>query len=319
MCDNLQLVVMTHDGRQHADEILACWFLQVLHGGEIRIVRSSDRQLAQHADVLLDMGGKYSQSQGRFDHHGKPKNLPTPHTGRVCGFATAGLVWKSYGPRICELLLEDAREGPWLEYRDSQSTEILQGLYTLFSQILDQEIIAPIDAWDLGEYPEKSLAKRVLPFQWILPHLDFESAMQALGKAFIHRLRTLAETVACEKNLERDLWQNGPCEFWVFGEWLVVKAEEGKRVELRAAKNFASQILGMPLLGVVSSLRNGTRWGAFTPFPLPESVWIPKDLEYAAGKRSFFHEDSGRLIQFMRECAMQNRLPVPDSSVRYRA
>ncbi len=316
MYDDLQLVVVTHDGRQHADEILACWFLQVLHGGEIKLVRSSDKNLARHADFLLDVGGVYAPLAGRFDHHGKPKNLPEPPQGRVCGFATAGLVWRSYGAHICELLLEDAREGPWLEYRDTQDQESLNGLYALFAHILDQEIIAPIDAWDLGEYPEKAISKRVLPFQWILPHMDFETAMQSLGKAFVHRLRTLAETVACEKNLERDLWRNGPCEFWVFSDWLVVKAEEGKRVELRAAKNFASQVLGMPLLGVVSSLRGGTRWGAFTPFPLPDYLKIPRDLEYAAGKRSFFHADAGRLIQFMRECALQNRLPVPAIGVR---
>lgn len=319
MNEETRLVIATHDGRQHADEILACWFFHVLHGGEIQIVRTSDAAQLAHADVRLDCGGIYDPANGWIDHHGNLPNLPEPHPARASTFATAGLVWRLYGPRICELALEDAREGPWIDFRNRQEWGVLKALYERFSAILDQEIIAPIDAWDVGVYPDKSLSRQLLPFQWVLPHMDFEVAMTALGKAFIQRLRTLAETVACEDNLERDMIHNGPCEFWVYGPWLIVKAPAGKRVELRAAKKFAGSVLHMPLLGVLSSLRGGTRWGAFLTSPLPYAIKIPGDLEFAAGRRSFFHDDPMRLLQFLKSCVGEKALHVPFGRVESEA
>jgi hypothetical protein len=175
--------------------------------------------------------------------------------------------------------------------------------------------VAPIDAWDLGVYPDKSLTRYVLPFQWILPHLEFDAAVSAIGKAFCNRLRTLAETLAGESVLEQDLLQNGPCEFWLFDNWLVVKAADGQRVALKAAKNFSCKVLRTPLLAVLSSIRGGSKWGAFISAPLPASCKIPQGVEYAAGRRSFFHEDAQVLLSFLRQCAAQNALQVPFTSV----
>lgn len=316
MNDDIRLVVATHDGRQHADEVLACWFFYTLYGGDIRVVRTNDSTQQAFADVRLDCGGIYEPDGDWIDHHGEPPHLPTPPPTRTSAYATAGLVWRLYGAKICEMLLDETREGPWLEFRDQQSEERLAELYSRFAHILDQEIVAPIDAWDVGVYPDKALTRQLLPFQWILPHLDFEVAMIALGRAFLQRLRTVAETVACEDNLERDMIQNGPCEFWVFGSWLVVKAPAGKRVELRAAKRFAGSVLHIPLLGVLSSLRGGTRWGAFMTAPLPAAIEIPPDLEFAAGRRSFFHDDPMRLLQFLKGCAGEKALHVPFGHVQ---
>ena len=310
MSEETKLVIVTHDGRHHADEVLACWFYQVLHGHDVKIVRSSDHTIQSMADVLLDCGGVYDPKHERIDHHGGCI-LPNPPYGRVSGYATAGLVWRLYGRKICLLLLQDSKEGPWLEFAAGLSDDDLAEYLEMFVNLLDQEIVAPIDAWDLGVYPERGLSRHLLPFQWILPHLEFETAMAALGRAFIHRLRTIAETAACESNLERDLVENGPCSFWVLGGWLVVKAQDGKRVELRAAKRFANRTMNMPLLGVLSSIRGGSRWGAFLTQPLPYNVKVPTDLEYAAGRRSFFHDQPYRLLDFLRTCIDTKQLPVP--------
>lgn len=310
MSEENLVVVATHDGRHHADEVLACWFYSVLHGGAVRIVRTSDKELQRLADALLDAGGQYDPLRDRIDHHGDIK-LPDPPPHRISGYATAGLVWRLYGRRICRLLLDKQEEGPWSEYRTGLPEDDLVECLDQLVRTLDQEIIAPIDAWDLGLYPEHFLSRHLLPFQWVLPHLEFTTAMEALGRAFSHRLRTLADNLAGESNLEHDLLNNGPSAFWALGDWLVVKAEDGRRVELRSAKRFASRTMGMPLLAVVSSLRGGSRWGAFLPSPLPYEIRIPSDLEFAGGRRSLFHDRPERLLDFLRECAADRALHPP--------
>lgn len=309
-----KLVVATHDGRHHADEVLACWFFRVLHGPDIQIVRTSDADQQRQADVLLDCGGEFDPGRGRFDHHGEVR-LPSPHPYRICEYATAGLVWRTYGRRICRLLLSNPQARLWADYVADLPVDDYEEALTALALTMEQEIVAPIDAWDLGLYPERHVTRQIIPFQWILPHLEFETAVAAVGRAFTHRLWTLAETMARESNLEHDLLENGPCEFWVLGPWLVVKAQDGHRVELRAAKRFALRTMNMPLLAVISSIRGGSRWGAFLTVQLPYGQTVPSDLEYAAGRRSFFHDDALRLLAFLRECAEGKQLPLPGFGV----
>lgn len=313
--ENVRTVVVTHDGRHHADELLACWFLRVLYHGEIRIVRSTDPKIMESADFLLDCGGKYDPSCGRFDHHGSRDNLPVPPPGRVAGYATAGLVWRRYGIQIMKILLAEW-EGPWNSFCESLgSKRKVRECYTTLSDILDQEIIAPIDAWDLGVYPDKSYTRYVLPCQWLLSQIDFETAMNALGKSFAGRLRSLAEGMAGEGVMLRDLLENGPGQFWVLGDWVVAQAAPGARLDLRAAKRFSGSSLKLPLLAVLSTIRGGSRWGAFLSQPLPRSFAVPAGVEYAAGRRSFFHDSSEILLDFLRDVVNQNALPFPFARV----
>ncbi len=305
-----RIVVVTHDGRHHADELLAVWFFHILHEGEITVVRSSDPEVWKAADVLLDCGGVYDPTSGRFDHHGEAE-VPKAPALRICPYATAGLVWKHYGTQIIETILKYSEEGPWPAFAANTLDLELQQAYTMFAHMLDCELVAPLDAWDNGVYPSPEITRRVLPVQWILPHLDFETAMMAMGRALTYRLRAMAEAVAAETQLERELWSNGPTDFWLWGEWLVVKAPAGQRLDVKAAKSFACRIVGQPLLAVVSSIRYGTKWGAFFTGPLPSSVRIPEEFEYASGRRAVFHVDAERLLAFLKDCALRNALPLP--------
>lgn len=305
-------VVVTHGGRQHADEILACWFYAVLC--DIRVIRSSNPEDWKYADILLDCGGVYDPGNHRIDHHGTSQ-IPTAPRGRLSGYATAGLVWRLYGSRICVAILREERDGPWRELAESLSKTQMEACLKFFSNIMDQEVVALVDAWDLGIYPPKMLSRLALPCQWLLPHLDFEVAMDALGSAFAQRLRLLAESVATEKMLMNNMLCNGPSEFYVFGEWLVILAAPGKRIDVKSAKAFAGKVVGIPLLAVLSSLRAGTRWGAFFLEALPNSISIPRDIEYAAGRRTLFHDDPRRLMSFVRECSSSNALHIPELRV----
>ena len=104
-------VVCTHAGRHHADELLACWFFWVLFGEEARIVRTGDPSLLTRADWLLDTGGVFDPTTGRYDHHGCAK-VPLPKNPNRPPYATAGLIWRSAGYKVIESVLADLTGRP---------------------------------------------------------------------------------------------------------------------------------------------------------------------------------------------------------------
>jgi uncharacterized UPF0160 family protein len=122
------ITVVTHSGAFHADDVFACATLALyFKDKEIKITRSRDRDIFSKADILVDVGEEYNPEKLRFDHHQKEgagsreNNIP---------YASFGLVWKEYG-------------------------EFLTGNKESF-QIIDDKIVAPIDAGDNGiELTEK--------------------------------------------------------------------------------------------------------------------------------------------------------------------
>ena len=64
------MIVGTHDGRFHCDEVLACTMLT--HFTEkfkdAKIVRSRDPKIWETCDILVDVGGKYEPPK-LLDHH----------------------------------------------------------------------------------------------------------------------------------------------------------------------------------------------------------------------------------------------------------
>lgn len=61
-------LVVTHDGEFHADEVVAVSLLKVVFG-DVRIVRTRDREMIEKADFVLDVGGILAPERRKFDHH----------------------------------------------------------------------------------------------------------------------------------------------------------------------------------------------------------------------------------------------------------
>ena len=116
--------IVTHNGSFHADDIFACATLALYLEKKktpYTITRTRDENIINAADYVVDVGGIYDQEHNRFDHHqpggaGKREN--------AIPYAAFGLVWKKYGPLLCE------------------SEEIVADL--------DRHIAQPIDAIDNG-------------------------------------------------------------------------------------------------------------------------------------------------------------------------
>lgn len=124
MDGNKKVSIVTHSSGFHTDDIFAVATLSLFlkkEGKEFTITRSRDMSIAEKADYLLDFGGIYDPSLGRFDHHqeggaGKRENgIP---------YASFGLVWKEFGDKLTG---------------NSKVTALI-----------DQRLVQPIDAYDNG-------------------------------------------------------------------------------------------------------------------------------------------------------------------------
>ncbi len=92
-------LVVTHDGKFHADEVLAVAVLSLSLGEDnVEIVRSRDLEMIAKADIVVDVGQVYSPEHNRFDHH-QPEGGGVRDNG--IPYASFGLVWKHFGEKLC--------------------------------------------------------------------------------------------------------------------------------------------------------------------------------------------------------------------------
>lgn len=95
-----KLTVVTHNGRFHPDDVFAVATLQLVFqkSHNIKIIRTRESEIIQKADIVVDVGGEYDESENKFDHHQiggagvRDNGIP---------YASFGLVWKKFGPVLC--------------------------------------------------------------------------------------------------------------------------------------------------------------------------------------------------------------------------
>lgn len=64
------LVIGTHSGRFHADEIVACALLKQLpEYADAQIIRTRDTEQLADCDIVVDVGGVFDPTRHRYDHH----------------------------------------------------------------------------------------------------------------------------------------------------------------------------------------------------------------------------------------------------------
>ncbi|WP_073008277.1 MYG1 family protein [Clostridium amylolyticum] len=83
--------VGTHDGRFHADEVMATAILKEVY--EIELTRTRDENVLKTLDIVYDVGG------GEFDHHGMDKIYRENGTP----YAACGLIWRGFGKEVIKL------------------------------------------------------------------------------------------------------------------------------------------------------------------------------------------------------------------------
>jgi uncharacterized UPF0160 family protein len=128
------MVIATHDGSFHADEVFAIAALSLL-GDPVEVVRTRDRDALAHADLRVDVGFRDDASTGNFDHH--QRDFMGARNNGV-RYASFGLVWREFGARVC---------GGDQELADA----------------VDATLVLPVDANDTGQQLTRSLIDGVHP------------------------------------------------------------------------------------------------------------------------------------------------------------
>lgn len=118
---NKNKILVTHNGSFHSDDLFATATLSILNNGNIKILRTRDKEIFKTGDYVYDVGGIYNEEKNLFDHH--QKGGAGNRTNGI-PYSSFGLVWKKYGEQICG------------------SKEV--------SQKIDEKIVQPIDAVDNG-------------------------------------------------------------------------------------------------------------------------------------------------------------------------
>jgi uncharacterized UPF0160 family protein len=131
------MVIATHDGSFHADEVFAVAALGLLGEGEpLEVVRTRDPKLIEAADLRVDVGFRDDPDTGHFDHHQRGFDAKRANGVRYASF---GLVWRAFGARICDGDLEVAAA-------------------------IDETLVQTVDANDTGQRLTESLVDGVRPF-----------------------------------------------------------------------------------------------------------------------------------------------------------
>lgn len=186
--------VGTHNGVFHTDEILACVLLKyakMLTSPGV-IIRTRNDNILNSLKIVIDVGGKASPKELRYDHHMR-EFKETFDANHDIKLSSCGLVYKNHGKEVISNILSSE----W-KINDSKNLE-----YT-YAKVYD-EFIAGIDAGDNGinQYPDEikpkyhintHLAYRVSRFN---PPWNEEAAVQQNGgnvsKAFLAAMDIVEE------------------------------------------------------------------------------------------------------------------------------
>ncbi|HEX8885454.1 MAG TPA: MYG1 family protein [Noviherbaspirillum sp.] len=128
------MIIATHSGKFHADDVWAAAVLNLMFPGS-ELLRTRDPAVIARADFAIDVGGVWDPEKGRFDHH--QKGFQGARASGVV-YASAGLVWKEYGPRCVSLVAEQAGHA----LSQTQSTEI--------AYAIDADLVQYLDMSDTG-------------------------------------------------------------------------------------------------------------------------------------------------------------------------
>ncbi|MFZ0043107.1 MAG: MYG1 family protein [Solirubrobacteraceae bacterium] len=128
------MLIATHDGSFHADEVFAVAALKLLDG-DAAVTRTRDRDTLAQADVRVDVGFRDDASTGDFDHHQRGFDRVRPNCVRYASF---GLIWREFGARVC-----------------GGDQEV--------SDLVDASLVQAVDANDTGQQLTETLIEGVHP------------------------------------------------------------------------------------------------------------------------------------------------------------
>ena len=127
------MIVATHPGNFHADDVFAVAALELVHG-PLQVVRTRDAERQAAAELRVDVGGRSDPATGDFDHHQKGGAGERENGIRYASF---GLVWREHGEALA-----GSAEG---------------------AAAIDERLVCGVDANDVGQTLVETLVGDIRP------------------------------------------------------------------------------------------------------------------------------------------------------------
>uniref|UniRef100_A0A336LPI0 CSON009741 protein n=1 Tax=Culicoides sonorensis TaxID=179676 RepID=A0A336LPI0_CULSO len=200
-----EVVIGTHDGVFHCDEILACFMLQQLPEYEnAKILRTRDLTKLNECDIVVDVGSVFDVEKKRFDHHQREfketMSSLKPEMGSEFDIrlSSAGLIYCYYGETVIKTLVN----------KFTGTEPDMKCLKTVYKKLYES-FIREIDAIDNGVPMfdgeprwtiSTNLSSRVSHFNqtWnskenFDAQAQFEKAKELVGGEFVDKIRYYTE------------------------------------------------------------------------------------------------------------------------------
>ena len=107
----------THNGKFHADDVMATAILSLLLGN-IKVIRTRDENILRKLDFVYDI------SLGEFDHHQLNKEIRENNIP----YAACGLVWREFGPRVIQKFNSQLDQNDVINIFDYIDKNLIQGI-----------------------------------------------------------------------------------------------------------------------------------------------------------------------------------------------
>ncbi|NBI06499.1 MYG1 family protein [Senegalia massiliensis] len=173
--------VGTHNGRFHADDVMATAILKQIF--DIELIRTRDNDILKDLDIVYDVG------RGEFDHHGIEKK----YRENGIPYAACGLIWRQFGKEIIKFK------------EDSLSEEEVNDIF----HYIDRVVIEGIDALDNGiriqqDIPLMHISKIISGFNppWYLDDSIDNAFMEAVKLAKVVFENTFNSRISVIKSTE---------------------------------------------------------------------------------------------------------------------
>jgi uncharacterized UPF0160 family protein len=262
------MLVATHDGNFHADDVFAVAALRLAHG-ELDVVRTRDPERQAAADVRVDVGGRDDPASGDFDHHQRGGAGERPNGIR---FASFGLVWRHLGERLAgsadAAAAIDERLVQGVDANDTGQT-ITQSLVDGVRPMTVSGVIAALNAaWDEDPTPEEEDARFLEAVGLAQRVLERELA----GAAAFRRARELVRE-AVERSGDGpvvELERNMP-----WREAVVTTAPAARFVVYPKSDGWGLQCVPKALGAFENRLSLPERWRGLSDEPLQEATGVP--------------------------------------------
>jgi uncharacterized UPF0160 family protein len=154
------MLIATHDGSFHADEVFAIAALRLL-GDPVEVVRTREPEAVAKADLRVDIGFRDHAASGDFDHHQRDFDAARDNGVRYAAF---GLVWREFGARVChgDQEVAEAVDAALVQSVDANDTgqQLTQSLIDGVRPLTVNGIIGGFNArWDEAVTPEQEDAR----------------------------------------------------------------------------------------------------------------------------------------------------------------